>query len=171
MKYFFSSKLVSFISYFKIFQHPRICSISRMILSSVWVTIDGVWIGELIYWPLTHTARNYKQLKCHTNLHNSQVTTAPAKLFPACRVFTSPSLATASKSGDSSASRAQVLFPQNPVHNWLGRPSSLPSNASARTTQKNPVSNSTSNVTSRFVAVESLRRNGPGISVHFAIVA
>jgi hypothetical protein len=42
-------------------------------------------------------------------LHNSQITTAPAKLSPACCVFTSRSLATASNSGDSSASRSQVL--------------------------------------------------------------
>jgi hypothetical protein len=26
------------------------------------VTIDGVWIGDWIYWPLTHTTQNYKQL-------------------------------------------------------------------------------------------------------------
>jgi hypothetical protein len=43
------------------------------------------------------------------NLHISQITTAPAKHFPACCVFTSRSLAVASSSGDSSASRAQVL--------------------------------------------------------------
>jgi hypothetical protein len=24
------------------------------------VTIDGVWIGERIYWPLIHTTMNYK---------------------------------------------------------------------------------------------------------------
>jgi hypothetical protein len=28
------------------------------ILSRVWVTIDGVWIGNWIYWSLT--VRNYK---------------------------------------------------------------------------------------------------------------
>jgi hypothetical protein len=33
-------------------------------------------------------------------LHNSQITTAPAKPFPACCVFTSRSLATAYNSGD-----------------------------------------------------------------------
>jgi hypothetical protein len=45
----------------------------------------------------------------NADLHNSQITTAPAEPFPACYVFTSRSLATASNSGDSSASRAQVL--------------------------------------------------------------
>jgi hypothetical protein len=29
------------------------------------VTIDGVWIGEWIYWPLIHTTRNYKHLQRH----------------------------------------------------------------------------------------------------------
>jgi hypothetical protein len=30
------------------------------------VTIDEVWIGEWIYWPLMHTTRNYKQLQCYS---------------------------------------------------------------------------------------------------------
>jgi hypothetical protein len=34
-----------------------------LILSRVGVTIDGVWVGEWIYWPLTHTPRHYKQLQ------------------------------------------------------------------------------------------------------------
>jgi hypothetical protein len=29
-----------------------------VVLSHVWVTIYGVWIGNWIYWPLT--SRNYK---------------------------------------------------------------------------------------------------------------
>jgi hypothetical protein len=24
------------------------------------VTVDGVWIGEYIYWPLVHATDNYK---------------------------------------------------------------------------------------------------------------
>jgi hypothetical protein len=47
------------------------------------------------------------------NLHNSQITTPPAKHFQ------SRSLATASNSGDSSASRAQVPSSQTPIQNWL----------------------------------------------------
>jgi hypothetical protein len=43
------------------------------------------------------------------DLNNSQITTAHAMPFPAFCVFTSRSLATASNSDDSSASRAQVL--------------------------------------------------------------
>jgi hypothetical protein len=64
------------------------------------VTIDGLCIGEWIYIPLT---------SIHTLIHTSQITTAPAKLFPVCCVFTSRSLAVASNSGDSSALCAQVL--------------------------------------------------------------
>jgi hypothetical protein len=42
------------------------------------VTIDGVWIGEWIYWPLIYTTRNYKQLQRHryspqfTNHHSTR---------------------------------------------------------------------------------------------------
>jgi hypothetical protein len=50
------------------------------------------------------TTSNYSA----TANHNSQITPAPAKPFSACCVFTSSSLATASNSGDSSASCAQV---------------------------------------------------------------
>jgi hypothetical protein len=46
------------------------------------------------------------------NIHNSQITTAPAKSFPACCVFTSRSLAMSYDNGDSSASRAQIRFSQ-----------------------------------------------------------
>jgi hypothetical protein len=48
-----------------------------------------------------------------------------AKYSPACSVFTSRSLATASNSGDSSAFRAQVLSSQLPVQNCLSTDSSL----------------------------------------------
>jgi hypothetical protein len=79
-------------------------------------------IGELIYWPLIHTTRgttsNYRPT---ANLHNSQVTTAPAKPFPGCCVFTSRSLATASNSGDSSASRTPVPTSPTPVQKSLGQ--------------------------------------------------
>jgi hypothetical protein len=49
-------------------------------------------------------------------LHNSQITTAPAKNFRPCCVFIC-FLATASNSGDSSASRAQIRSSQPPVQN------------------------------------------------------
>jgi hypothetical protein len=53
------------------------------------------------------------------NLHNSQITTAPAKPFPALFVFTSRSLATTSNTRDTSVSRAQDLSSQIPVQNCL----------------------------------------------------
>jgi hypothetical protein len=62
------------------------------------------------------TTSNYSAT---ANLHYSQITTAPAKPFPACYVFTSRFLATASNSGDSSALRAQILSSQTPVQNSL----------------------------------------------------
>jgi hypothetical protein len=48
------------------------------ILSRVWVTIDGVWIGDLIYWPLIRTARNY----CNslTHLHTLKITVTAAHI-------------------------------------------------------------------------------------------
>jgi hypothetical protein len=46
---------------------------------------------------------------------NSQITTATTKPFPACCVVISRSLKTASNSGDSSASRAQILSSHTPV--------------------------------------------------------
>jgi hypothetical protein len=64
----------------------------------------------------------------------------PISLFVACCVFIGRSLATASNSGDSSASRARVLSSQPPVQNstlnylnWLGRPNFLPYKPFAQT--------------------------------------
>jgi hypothetical protein len=53
------------------------------------------------------------------DLHNSQITTAPATSFPACCVLTSRSLATAFNSGNFSASHAQVVSSQAPVQNYI----------------------------------------------------
>jgi hypothetical protein len=85
--------------------------------SCVDLQIYGVSIGEWMYWPLTHTTQNTSNFSANANLHNFQITPAPAKLFPACCVFTSRSLATASNSEDSSAIRSQVLSSQTPVQN------------------------------------------------------
>jgi hypothetical protein len=74
----------------------------------------GYWSGLVIgftghlYTPLGTTS-NYRVT---ANLHNSQITPAPAKSFPVCCVFTSRSLAAASNSAASSASHAQVLSSQ-----------------------------------------------------------
>jgi hypothetical protein len=70
--------------------------------------VCGLDIGFIdhLYTPLG-TTRNYSAI---ADLHNLQITTAAAKPFPNCWVLTSRSLATTANSGDSSASRAQVLF-------------------------------------------------------------
>jgi hypothetical protein len=36
---------------------------SNISYGHVWVTLDGVWIGEWIYWPLLHKTLNYKHLQ------------------------------------------------------------------------------------------------------------
>jgi hypothetical protein len=59
----------------------------------------------------------------------------PLRFFPACCVFASRSLTTASNSGESSASHSQVLSSQTPVQNPLGCPSCIPYNSSARPSQ------------------------------------
>jgi hypothetical protein len=51
------------------------------------------------------------------DIHNSQITTALAKLFPACYVYIDRSLATAANSRDSSTSRVQAFSSQPPVQN------------------------------------------------------
>jgi hypothetical protein len=86
------------------------------ILSRIGVTVDGVWIGEWIYWPLIHTTRNYKHYKLIYTLY--KLLEHQLSLFPACCVAVSPSLATTSNNGDSSASRAQVHSSHPPVQNW-----------------------------------------------------
>jgi hypothetical protein len=61
--------------------------------------LDIVFIDHLYTQP--RTTINYSAI---ANLHNSQISTAPTKSFPACCVFTSRSLVAASSSGNSSAS-------------------------------------------------------------------
>jgi hypothetical protein len=72
------------------------------------VTIDGVWIGDSIYWPLIHSrlisTSNYNAI---ANPHILKITREVSQF-----AFTNRFLITASNSGDSSASRAQVL----PLH-------------------------------------------------------
>jgi hypothetical protein len=72
------------------------------------VTIDGVWIGEWIYWPLVYTTRKYILQITDTHRPVSSVYYS---------LSTSRFLATASTEGDSSASRTQVLLSQSPVQN------------------------------------------------------
>jgi hypothetical protein len=74
------------------------------------------WIFDILthlYIPLRITS-NYGII---ANLHTLQLTTVSAKNLPVCNSFNSRSLVTASNSGDSSASHAQVLLLQPPVQN------------------------------------------------------
>jgi hypothetical protein len=66
------------------------------------------------------TTSNYSAT---ANLHTLQITTAHAKSFPACCVFTSRSLVTASNSGDSSASalKCSLNGGSPPTDNFLHR--------------------------------------------------
>jgi hypothetical protein len=68
----------------------------------VWVTIDGVWIGDWIYWPFTD--RKYNSI---TNFHTLQITTAHAK--PSQSAFSSCFPVTNLKNGGSSASMLMSL--------------------------------------------------------------
>jgi hypothetical protein len=68
-----------------------------------------------LYTPLG-TTRYYGTT---VNLHNVQITTAPAEPFPALCVRTSHSMAMVSNSGDSSLSRIQVLPSPALVHKCL----------------------------------------------------
>jgi hypothetical protein len=74
------------------------------IFSHVGLTLDRVlgWILDLL-----NTYTHDSELQATTA--PSLITTASAKSFPASCVFTSRSLATASNSGDFSASRAEIL--------------------------------------------------------------
>jgi hypothetical protein len=60
------------------------------------------------------TTSNYSTV---ANLHNLQIINAPAKLFSSLLCLHQLSLETASNSGDSTASRTQVVSSQSPVQN------------------------------------------------------
>jgi hypothetical protein len=67
----------------------------------------GFGLVYLSYWPLVHATRKNKKLQRYC--WSPHFTTAPTKAFPACCVFTSRSLATASNSENNSVSRAHVV--------------------------------------------------------------
>jgi hypothetical protein len=79
--------------------------------------VTGFGLGnefiDHLYTPLGTTST----YSVTANVHNSRITTASTKPFPACCGITNCSLATASNSGDSSASHAQVLSSQPPSQN------------------------------------------------------
>jgi hypothetical protein len=49
----------------KLHDHLGDVGIDGKTISSVCVTIDGVFIGEWIYWPLIHATQSYKQSQRH----------------------------------------------------------------------------------------------------------
>jgi hypothetical protein len=89
------------------------CYYCYLILSP---SMNGALDGFL-YWMLdllttyTHDSELQAVNNTTASLHNSQITTAPAKPFPACSVITSRSLITGSNSGESSAS--SLMSPLN----------------------------------------------------------
>jgi hypothetical protein len=104
-----------------------------MIMSRFRLTIDGFldWWMDLLT-TLTHDSELQAVNSATDNLHNSQITTAHAKDFPAYYIF-NRSLATDSNSGDCSASRTPVHSSQTPIQKSVGRPTFLPYNFSAWT--------------------------------------
>jgi hypothetical protein len=82
-------------------------------------TLNAVFFNlSTCYRPFTPlgTTRNYSAM---ANLHTSQITAANTKSSPAFSFFARRFVATASNSGDSSASPVQVHRSQTAVQNWL----------------------------------------------------
>jgi hypothetical protein len=119
----------NFFFFFFCYSFCLLCSMESMCCHILWSDYRwgfGLDIGFIDHlYTRVGTANNYSTI---TNLHNSQITTAPTKSFPACCVFISHSLLTVPMSGDSSASHAQVLskwqlpfnclfFSQTPIQN------------------------------------------------------
>jgi hypothetical protein len=78
-------------------------------------TIDGV----LIDWLITYTHHSELQvIPHHSYLHSLQITTENIRSSPAWSVFTRRFMATDLNSGDSSASRAEVLPVRSISRNW-----------------------------------------------------
>jgi hypothetical protein len=69
------------------------------------------WILDLL---ITYTHNSELQVITASLLISTLYKSLHAKFSPACNVFNSPSLATASNSGDSLASRAQIHSTQLP---------------------------------------------------------
>jgi hypothetical protein len=69
-------------------------SLQYTILSRDWVTLDGVWIGDSIYWPLTLDFHNCNSF---TATHTVQITVTAAHIF--LHVFSSRLLVTALNTG------------------------------------------------------------------------
>jgi hypothetical protein len=102
----------------KIYLEREFHWLNTLTILRVWLYRGKSWILDFFkyLYTLPKTTSNYSAM---ANLHNSQFTTAHAKSFPACCVFTSRSLATASNSGDSLAFRPHVVSSLILVQNCL----------------------------------------------------
>jgi hypothetical protein len=89
------------------------------IVNCMCVTVDGVWIGKRIYWPLIPHDSELQVITAPpliSTIHKSPW--HPLSLFEPA-VFTSRSLAKTSNSEDSSSSRTQVPPSLTPIQNCL----------------------------------------------------
>jgi hypothetical protein len=73
------------------------------------VTIDRVWIGEWIYWPLIHTTRNYKHIQHYCRFPHFTNHYTLSVLHPAVS-WLSRCLVTAHNNGNSTASVLMSLL-------------------------------------------------------------
>jgi hypothetical protein len=81
------------------------------------VTVDGVCIGECIYWSLVRATRELQVITAPSLIFTIQKSPVHALSLFQPAVSSSRYLATASNNGDLSASRAQILSLQLPVQN------------------------------------------------------
>jgi hypothetical protein len=70
----------------------KLTLLTRYVMSLLWTTIDGVWIGNQINW--TRKECNYNEGWWYHCLHTLQFTIAHTLVFSACHVFTSPLVTT-----------------------------------------------------------------------------
>jgi hypothetical protein len=118
----------------------HICAYIYCHVSLTILTIEGVWIGDWIHWPLIYsqlvTTSNYSAI---ASLHSLKMTRAHGKYFPTCSVCPSRFLVTASSTGDSSASEFTPFSAGYRLINSLVAPNCPAYNTSARIAQKTPL--------------------------------
>jgi hypothetical protein len=121
------------------------CHVLEWLSTGFWVCIG---FTDHVYTRL-RTTSNYSVT---ANLHNSKITTAPAKPFPACCVFTSRSLTTALTVETLQLPRPSLLWMAAPfqlryncpfsseprVQNWIRFPNYFPYDPSAGSGQRTP---------------------------------
>jgi hypothetical protein len=114
-------------------------------LPRVWLTLDGGFVLDIGFVDHFNTqfvsTLNYSTI---TNFHILQITAAHAKSFPACSVFTSSCLVTASNNDYSSASGLKSSLIGCSLQTAYSCSSCPPYNSSARTTVEDTISDSNS---------------------------